>query len=59
MYSRSIEQLPTGEIFQNPPRSRSRSAANIDGESKRGQHSHSIEPYFETKAAVRQSPMIA
>jgi hypothetical protein len=44
---------------QNPPRFRSRSAAKIAGLSNRGQHSQSIDPYRETKAAERQSPMMA
>src|SRR5215469_9223322 len=57
-YSRVTEFGWVGEIFQKPPLWRSRQAANTDGESKRGQQSHSTEPCFETSAAERQSPMI-
>src|SRR5581483_4168479 len=56
-YLRSASYSPVGEIFQYPPRSRSNMAANIEGESKRGQHSHSMQPNFDTSAAVLQSPI--
>jgi hypothetical protein len=36
-----------------------RSAAKQAGESNRGQHSQSIDPVFDTSAAVSQSPMNA
>jgi hypothetical protein len=41
-----------------PPRSRSKIALKIGGLSNRGQHSQSIDPYRETNAAARQSPMM-
>jgi len=34
-------------------------AANSEGLSKRGQHSQSMEPSCEIRAAERQSPMMA
>jgi hypothetical protein len=34
-------------------------APKTDGLSKRGQHSHSMAPLFETSAALPQSPMRA
>jgi hypothetical protein len=42
-------------MLHDPPRSASRIAAKMAGESKRGQHSQSIAPSEETRAADRQS----
>jgi hypothetical protein len=42
-----------------PPRFSSRRRAKIDGESKRGQHSQSIDPSREMRATERVSPMTA
>ncbi len=48
-----------GAIWNRPPRSWSRIAANRLDESKRGKQHQSIEPSSPTSAAVRMSPMIA
>jgi hypothetical protein len=48
-----------GAIFQQPHSSPPRRAAKHAGESKRGQHSQSIEPSRQTKAAVSPSPIMA
>jgi len=42
-----------------PPFSLSSIALKIEGLSKRGMHSQSIEPLLEMSAAQRQSPMMA
>jgi len=57
-YRRSTVAGPAGEMRQNPPRSRSRSAAKMEGLSNLGRQSQSIDPFRDTKAAERQSPMM-
>ena len=48
-----------GAISQRPCSGEPSSAAKHASESKRGQHSQSIEPSRETSAAVLQSPISA
>ena len=50
---------PTASISQRPCCGPPRSAAKHAAESKRGQHSQSIDPVRDTRAAVSQSPIIA
>jgi len=57
-YRRSVLNGAVGAIRQWPAWGSSR-APNIDGLSKRGQQSQSIDPSREISAAERQSPMIA
>ncbi len=51
--------LAAGAISQRPLLASPRIAEKHAAESKRGQHSQSMEPSLETKAAVSQSPMRA
>jgi len=58
-YRLTLVKDSRGRTVKEPPRSRSSSAANSDGLSKRGRHSQSSDPSRATNAAERQSPMIA
>src|SRR5918999_3522755 len=59
-YRRLVALISTaGEIRHRPPRSPSRMAEKIAGESKRGRHSQSIDPLAETRAAECVSAMNA
>jgi hypothetical protein len=49
----------TGAICQRPWSDVPSNAAKQASESKRGQHSQSIDPFSPTSAAVSQSPMSA
>ena len=57
--SRRSSVTPSGSTSNDPPRSRSRIAQNVDGESKRGKHTQSTDPSRETSAAEWQSPISA